>query len=180
VDSNNDYLKRGKGKINGGIKKDAFFSFYLKNAKEKVISRIKYNAFMKELLEQFSDNIVTTGLELKIKQVGKLRVRSQKLNFFKTDGTLSKSLRVDWKKTWDFWLIKYPELTRNEITKINGKTVIYHENEHTDQEFYEHHWDKITASLKFKNFYTFKPSRQYSRLIAKTVKDPNRKVFYYG
>jgi hypothetical protein len=66
------------------------------------------------------------------------------------------------------------------ITEIDNKTVIYHENEHSNQEFYEHHWDKLTANLKYKNFYKFKPSRQYSRLIAKVVKDPNRKTFYYG
>jgi hypothetical protein len=174
------YLQRGKGKVKGNVKKNDFYKFYLENAKEKVIDRITYNAFLKEVIETFSNAIVTTGLELKINSVGKIRVRTQRLNFFKKDGVKSKSLRVDWHKTWAHWHNKYPGLSRQEITEVPDKTLIYHENEHSNQEFYEHHWDKLTTSLKFKNFYKFKPSRQYSRLIAKVVKDPNRKTFYYG
>lgn len=174
------YLQRGKGKVTGNVKKSDFYKFYLENAKEEVLNKPLYNAFLKDLLVAFSEKIITTGLELKVNAVGKIRIRSRKLNFFKKDGIKSKSLRVDWHKTWAHWCNKYPELSREEITNIKDKTLIYHENEHSNQEFYEHHWDKLTTSLKFKNFYKFKPSRQYSRLIAKVVKDPNRKVFYYG
>lgn len=180
VEDSNTYLKRGKGKLAGGIKKAAFFSFYQKNAKETLVDKPTYNAFVKDLLEAYSTAVVATGLELKITKVGKLRIRSSHLNFFKVNGERSKSLKPNWQATWEFWHIKYPGLTRDEIVNINNKRVIYHENDHTDQEFYEHYWDKVTANLKFKSFYTFKASRQYSRLIAKIVKDPNRKVFYYG
>ena len=180
VEETNTYLKRGKGKIAGSIKKDAFYKFYEQNAKEKRVPRVRYNAFIKELLTRYSHAIVELGLELKINKIGKIRVRSQKLRFFNKDGKRNKNLRVDWHKTWAYWHSKYPELNRQEITQIENKTVIYHENDHTDQEFYGHHWDNLTASLKYKSFYGFKASRQYSRLIAKVVKDPNRKVFYYG
>lgn len=176
----NNFLKRGKGKIKGSIKKDAFYNFYEKNCKEKKISRIAYNAFLKELLDNFSKAIVELGLELKIVKVGKIRIKSNKLNFFKKDGTRSKHLRVNWQATWDYWHTKYSNLTKQEITEVKNKKVLYHDNDHTNQEFYSHHWDNLTMSLKYKTFYNFKPSRQYSRLIAKVVKDPNRKVFYYG
>ena len=73
-----------------------------------------------------------------------------------------------------------PDLSQEEIIKLENKKVIYHQNDHSNGEFYEHYWDKLTNTLKYKSFYVFKPSRQYSRLIAEVVKDPNRKVFYYG
>jgi len=176
----NSYLKRGKGKIAGSIKKDAFYKFYESNAKEKKVTRVVYNAFIKELLSRYSHAIVESGLELKINKIGKIRVRSHNLRFFNKDGKRNKNLRVDWHKTWAYWHSKYPELNRQEITEIKDKVVLYHDNDHTEQEFYAHHWDNLTANLKYKSFYGFKASRQYSRLIAKVVKDPNRKVFYYG
>ena len=87
---------------------------------------------------------------------------------------------MNWKDTWDYWYKKYPGLTKEEIVNINNKPIIYHDNEHTNGEFYEHYWDNSTINLKYKSFYNFNASRQYSRLIAKVVKDPNRKTFYYG
>jgi hypothetical protein len=174
------YLQRGKGKVTGNVKKSDFWKYYLLHSKENKVDKVVYNAFLKDLISTFSEEIVTTGLEIKIPSVGKFRIRSKKLVFFNKEGIKSKTLRVDWHKTWAHWHNKYPDLNRQQITEIKDKTVIYHENEHTSQEFYEHHWDKITTALKYKNFYKFKPSRQYSRLIAKIVKDPNRKVFYYG
>ena len=176
----NNFLKRGKGKIAGDIKKDQFYKYYLENAKEKIVIRSTYNKFVKDLLQTFSQEIVEKGLELKINRVGKLRIRSREMHFFKKNGERSKSLRVNWSATWDYWGIKYPGLTRDEITQITNKTLIYHENDHTNQEYYEHFWDNFTTNLKYKSFYTFKASRQYSRLIAQVVKDPNRKTFYYG
>ena len=160
---------RGEGKIKGEVKKNDFYKHYKDKAKEEIISKPLYNSFIKEL-----------GLELKINKVGKFRVRSKQLHFFNKDGTRAKSLKVDWQATWSFWHEKHPSLSKEEIIDLKNKQVIYHQNDHTDGEFYEHYWDKLTNTLKYKSFYVFKPSRQFSRLIATVVKDVNRKVFYYG
>ncbi len=173
-------IKRGKGKLTGNVKKNDFYKHYKANAKETLVNQSLYNSFLKDLLGAFSDAIVELGLELKINRVGKLRIRSKKLHFFDKNGKRCKSLKVDWQSTWDYWKSKYSDLSKEEIIKIKNKTVIYHQNDHSSGEFYEHFWDKFTNNLKYKSFYVFKPSRQYSRLIAKVVKDPNRKVFYYG
>lgn len=180
MEDSNTYLRRGKGKLAGDVKKAAFYLFYKEHAKEAILPRSTYNAFVKELLIAYSSNVVETGLELKVTKVGKLRIRSSHLNFFKKNGERSKSLKPNWHATWEYWHTKYPGLTNDEIVEIKDKKVIFHENDHSDQEFYEHHWDKLTSNVKFKTFYRFKASRQYSRLLAKVVKDPNRKVFYYG
>lgn len=180
LETNNTYLQRGKGKICGDIKRRHFFAFYKKHAKEKQVTEKQYKSFLTELLSIFSEKIITEGLELKIVQFGKIRIRSNKLHFFKKNGERCKSLRPDWKKTWEYWFTKYPGLSRQEIVAIEGKKVIYHDNDHTDGEFYEHFWDKTKIICNHANFYTFTASRQYSRLLAKTVKDVDRKVFYYG
>jgi hypothetical protein len=175
-----NFLKRGKGKVTSSLKKSDIYKHYLKNLKEEKVDVKVYNKFIKELLQAYSTEIVTTGLELRIPKIGKFRVRSKPLHFFRADGERSKSLKVNWKATWDYWHIKYPGLTKDEIINVPDKKVLYHENEHSNAEFYEHFWDNYSTALKYKSFYNFKPSRQYSRLIALVVKDPNRKTFYYG
>jgi len=174
-----NYLKRGEGKKSDITKYD-FFSFYRKHSQFSKLERTQYSRFIKELLIAYSEAIVKEALELKLGKLGYIRVQSKKLNFFNKEGKLQKSLKPDWQATWKYWERLYEGKTRDEITEIKNKKVIYHQNTHTQQEFYRHLWDKATAIVKYKRFYTFKPSRQYSRLIAQVVKDPNRNVFYYG
>lgn len=174
-----EFLKRGKG-TKSDITKYDFFSFYRKHAQFSMLGRTQYSRFLKELLIAYSNAIVAEGLELKLERVGFIRVQAKKLNFFNREGKLQKSLKVDWSATWKYWEEKYPELTKEQIVALENKKVIYHQNDHTNQEFYRHLWDKTTATVKYKRFYKFKASRQYSRLIAKIVKDPNRQIFYYG
>lgn len=175
----NKYLKRGKGKKSNITKYD-FYSYYRKNATRTKLERKEYSRFLKDILVKYSEAIVLDALELKIGKLGYIRVQSKKLNFFNKEGKLQRSLKVDWKATWDYWENLYEGKTRDEITEIKNKKVVYHQNDHTNQEFYRHLWDKATAIVKYKRFYRFKPSRQYSRLIAKVAKDPNRKTYYYG
>jgi hypothetical protein len=176
----NNYLKRGDGKNKGDVKKYDFFSHYRANAKLERLERKQYSKFLKDLLNVYSESIVTEALELKLNNIGYIRVQAKQLKFIDNEGNLFKGLKPDWKKTWEHWEKKYPNKTRDEIIEISNKKVVYFENNHTNQEFYKHIWDNVTAVLKFKRFYKFKPSRQYSRLIKQVVSDPNRKVFYYG
>ena len=175
----NKYLKRGKGE-KSTITKYHFYSYYRAHSQYSKLERTQYSRFLKELLIAFSEAVEKEALELKLGKLGYIRVQAKKLNFFNKEGKLQKSLKVDWKATWEFWEQKYEGLTRDEITQIKNKKVIYHQNDHTSQEFYRHLWDKATAIVKYKRFFKFKPSRQYSRLITKVVTDPRRTVFYYG
>lgn len=172
-------LQRGKGKNLGNIKKKDFYKYYKENARLPKLENIKYNNFLKDLLETFSKAIVEEALELKINQIGKIRIKTKVLNLIKSNGELSK-LKVNWKATWDYWFSKYEGLTKEEIVKQKNKKLLYHDNEHSNQEYYVHYWNNFTSNLKYKSFYDFKPSRQYSRLLAQIIKDPNRKIFYYG
>jgi len=173
-------LKRGKGKSIASIKKYNFFSYYREKTILNKIERKEYSSFIKDLLIAYSEAIVKENLQLKMGKLGTIRIQAKKLHYFTKNGERAKTLQVDWQKTLAYWEEKYEGKTRDELKKIQNKTVIYHENEHTNGEFYRHLWDNLTAVVKYKRFYKFKPSRQYSRLIATTVKDKNRKIFYYG
>ena len=174
------YLKRGKGKAIADVKKYDFFSHYRKNAELEKLERKEYSNFLKDLLTLYSEMIVKENFQLKLGRLGYIRIQAKKLHFFTKEGKRAKTLQVDWPKTWVYWEKKYEGKTRDEITEIKNKKVLYFENEHTNKEFYRHLWDNATAVVKFKRFYKFKPSRQYSRLITTMVTDPNRTVFYYG
>ena len=174
----NTYLICTSGKINGDIKKAFFYKKYKKSVEQPLDQRI-YNVFLKDLLKSYSEAIVEEGLELKLGVLGRLRIRSKQLHFFKKDGNKAKSLRPNWKACWELWETKYSGLTRDEIKEINKKPIVYHDNAHTQGEFYEHFWDRSTAIVKYQKFYNFNPSRQYSRLISSVVNKPNRTVFYY-
>jgi hypothetical protein len=176
----NEYLKRGEGKNIANVKKYEFYSHYRKHSKLKKLERTQYSAFVKDLMIAYSTAIVAENMQIKFGKLGYIRVQAKQLNFVKQNGELSKTLKVDWYKTWVYWEKKYEGKTRDEIIEIENKKVLYFENNHTNQEFYKHLWDNTTAIIKFKRFYKFKPSRQYSRLITKIVSDPNRKIFYYG
>ncbi|QDP66166.1 MAG: hypothetical protein GOVbin3661_82 [Prokaryotic dsDNA virus sp.] len=180
----NTYLKRGKGKSNGNIIKRHFFSYYNKHSKLKKVSRKAYDNFLKELLEAYSNAIVKDNMSLKVGSLGYIRIKATKGKFFNKEGKLAKSLKPNWPATFEYWHKKWPDLTRDEIVALKDKgikkKVVYFQNEHTNREYYEHYWDTSTTMVKFHRFYEFTPSRQYSRLIAKIVKDPNRKTYYYG
>lgn len=175
---NNTYLIRSSGKTNGNIKKKYFYTKYKKESSRPLNERT-YNTFLKDLLQSYGEAIVKEGLELRMGNLGRIRIRSKQLHFFKKDGNKAKSLRPNWKACWELWETKYPNSTRDEITKINNKPVVYHDNSHTQGEFYEHFWDKTTAITKYQSFYNFSPSRQFSRMINQIVNKPNRTVFYY-
>lgn len=175
-----NYLKRGSGKNKGNIKKYDFFSHYRKNTTYEKLDRKTYSAFVSELLKEYSEAIVKKNLELKFGKLGYIRVQARNLHFFNKEGKLSKSLKPDWKKTWESWEKKYPNISRDEITKIKNKKVIYFENDHTNGEFYLHLWDNITSLVKFKSFYKFKAARKYGRMITEEVNKKPRTVFYYG
>jgi len=134
---------------------------FLKRGKGKVTSSIKKSNLYKYYLQNSKEEKV----EVKVYN----RFVKELLQTYSTEIV-----------TTGYWHTKYPGLTKDEIINVPDKKVLYHENEHSNAEFYEHFWDNYSAVLKYKSFYIFKASRQYSRLIAQVVKDPNRKTFYYG
>jgi len=173
------YLKRTDGKNNGDIKRKHFYQHYSKNHKAKKVTKTVYNDFLTDVVETLMTEMITNNLEVHLPTVGRFRIRANKTNFI-SERTGRLIAKVDWKATWVYWESKYSNLSRPEIVAIKDKKVIYHENNHSQGESYNFHWDKVTTNIANKFLYKFEPTRTFARLLAQTVKDPNRKVFYYG
>ena len=75
-------MNRGKGKTTGELKKKDFYNYYVNNSKEPTVPQSTYNKFIKELLNTYSKEIVEKWLELKLNKLGKIRIRTKKLNYF--------------------------------------------------------------------------------------------------
>jgi hypothetical protein len=186
-------------RFKGDITKNDFWLHYKNNAKEgkkillktkdsegkqkikiKKLEKAEYNKFINELLKTYGEIIVKEAFELKFHRLGSIRIKSKKLSLLDENGKFNKGVKVNWVATWEYWNAKYKGKTREEILQIPDKTLIRFTNEHTENEYYYHFWYKERSVVKYRILYKFLPSRQFSRLIAKTVKEPNRKVFYYS
>jgi hypothetical protein len=172
-------IKQKNPKRKSDKKKLDFYKDYSNNHNHNPVTISQYNNFTSDLFKRFSKAIVELNLELKLGRLGKFRIQSINVGVAKKSGDLRKR-QPDWARTKEYWKTKYPGLTPEELKEIKNKLIIYHENEHSNGEYYKHLWDRLTMRSPNYMLYKFIPSRQFSRLLAKTVKDPNRKVFYYG
>ncbi len=63
----NSYLKRGKGKTVGDIKKKDFYSYYRKHSSaKKKLDKLAYGRFTKDLMSTFSEAIVKDAINTEI------------------------------------------------------------------------------------------------------------------
>ena len=179
-DNNRQWAKRTEGKVKQGMVKYAFYSYYRKNTVTSKMTRKQFDAFMNDMIETLTTAMLEESLEIKIPLIGNFRVRERKLTLLNDQGEIKKSLKVDWNKTWSFWRTIHPGLTDNQIAKIEGKKVLYHDNEHTHNYFYSIIWEKRRSMLSNKSIYVFKPMRTLKHKLAVILKDNNKQVFYYG
>lgn len=165
--------KRTRGKFNSPLRKRDFYSFYRKNNKKPIDQKV-YNDFFTDFFKTIVEKMITENLEFKVESFGRFRIRSKKLPFYDIN-----KLKPDWKKTKEHWLKEYPDLSLEEIKKIKNKLIIYHENEHTNGETYAYLWEIRESVQSLLRYYRFIPTRTNNRLLAKILKDPKTKTFYY-
>jgi hypothetical protein len=179
-DNNRAWAKRTEGKVKQGMKKYAFYSYYRKNTINSKMTRLQFDAFMNDMIESLTKAMINESLDIKIPLLGVFRVRERKLTLLNDNGEVKKSLKADWGKSWDFWRTKYPELTDNEIAKLKGKQVLYHDNEHTNNCFYSIVWEKRRSVVRNKSIYVFKPMGTLKQKLVNVLKDNDKQIFYYG
>jgi hypothetical protein len=172
-------IKQKNPKKKSDVKKVSFYNNYKKEHSSPEVSLTQYYGFLSDVFKKFSEEIVLSNMELRLLKLGKFRVQSVSKGILKKNGEM-RARKPDWARTKQYWSEKYPGLTPLELKEINNKLIIYHENEHTNGEYCKHLWDKMTVFSNNVRLYKFIPSRQFSRLLASVLKDPNRKVFYYA
>lgn len=162
--------KRGKQKVKNHFTVLVGYERYKENEAYPVSSKV-YWSIHKEIntaiLELLRREAFTYTLPEKL---GRLRIKKYKQRLKLTeDGQIEwRGANVDYKKTWDYWRSKWPNLTDEEILQIppEGRTKIYHTNFHTGGYRYKYFWDKGAATFAGKNCMTFKPVRSASRGLA--------------
>lgn len=71
-------------------------------------------------------------------------------------------------------MTKYVDWKRTKDTGVR----VFLENEHTNGYYYRFLWQRYKRNFRFKALYTFIPSRENKRKLAKILKDPDRTIDY--
>ena len=162
-----------KEKIKCSVKLLDFYKDYKKKSK-KPIDYSKYSEISKELSKGMVEVLFNTGL-LKLPLMGNINIYKRKRKIvYNEDGTLNKiGYKVDWKKTKEYWGVKYPGLNAEQLKEIKGKTKIYCDSEF--RLFFK--YDKRSAKYRGKLLLYFIPVRQVCRKLNKFVNE-NKHIDY--
>jgi len=136
------------------------------------VDRKIFDKISGELFHAFAMSMIKEATTIKLTRLGDFRIRGFKPKYLNAAGELkAKILRPDWKKTKEYWAVKYGGLSAVELKKIKNKPIIYHMNEHSNGYSYETIWNKQTVAVKGKSCYYFKAARKYDRERARLIKE---------
>jgi hypothetical protein len=170
--------KGSVGKYKVDYKLEHFYKDYKKESSNS-LTKQQYSLFYKEIMAELMTVMIEKSTEIRIPSIGYFSVLSYKPALIK-DGEINKrGLNPDWKKTWEYWYTKYKGKTQQEIVAISNKTLIYHENKHSQGLSYSFKWNNFTSQIKGKQGYKFIASTQYKKRVNQFVKD-NPNHCYYG
>jgi len=114
--------------------------------------------------KMFTEHILETGEKIKLPNgLGEFTINKKKrVRVTIVNGKEYINLPIDWKKT-----------------REKGK-YIYNFNYHTEGYFFGWKWFKRSSRFKFSSFWTFKPTRNNSRLISKYIKSDEKYQHIYA
>lgn len=167
--------KRGPGKIKIDIKSEEQFKYYIKATGNKHnLTQTTYTEIKEKFFSYILDKIITESYEYRIPyRLGYIvPIKYKKKVHYDENGLIKPgSFSVDFGTTLKLW-----ESDENARKK---KKVILHLNEHSNGYTPALWWDRRTSNVINLRYYSFKPTRNTDRTLAKVFKDPNRKVDYY-
>lgn len=143
--------KGSKGKHKVERKARDFWRWYFINNKRP----IPYSKGMKlypELMHSLLEMTIETGSYFLIPNLGNFCCVKRKMHISTEDGKLDISkIGIDWKATKDLWKEKYPNVSTEEIKKIEDRPYIYHRNKTTLGESLKIMWIRV-PSVKYTSF----------------------------
>ena len=167
--------KRGKGKVISDIKSKEQFDYYVEvTGNPANISRKTFIEIREKFFRKIVDKIITEGYEYRFPyRLGYLTPIKYKKKVHYTENGMIKpgSFSVDYRATLKLWE------ENPEAAKI--KKVLVHLNEHSNGYTPALWWDRRSSNIRNLRYYSYKPTRDINRTIAKVFKDPLRKVDYY-
>jgi hypothetical protein len=172
--------KKYKIKMKSTLSPDAFYNNFIRVTNVGRPSKIIYTNLVTDYIKALTDEMIYNNTEITFPFIGSFRVQERKCNYTTKDGSRLLKRRVDWKATHEMHLAKHPGLTLDEIYALpEKKKVLYFENEITGNCFYRILWRKNNV-LKNRYLYSFKTSNTVRVKLVANLKDPNRKIQYYG
>src|SRR6056297_2753989 len=150
-------IKRGKRKMIANYAIRDLYKYYKQNH-DNPVSYKEFKRYLIFITSYIMHNILYEKMEfVSPKRVGNFRIRRMK-NKIKVDENnevQTNYLKPDWKKCWELWHEKYPDLSDEEIAKIPNKEKIYHLNNHSDGYYNKFYWDKLTCNIRNHTAYSF-------------------------
>lgn len=167
--------KRGEGKIKIDIKSQEQYDYYVKTTGNPLhISKRIYTEIREKFFKKIMEKVITEAYEYRFPyKMGYLLPIKYKKKIHYADNGLIKpgSFSIDYGATLKLWE-ENPEAAKN-------KKVLVHLNEHSNGFTPALWWDRRSTIVTNLRYYSFKPTRDINRTIAKVFKDPHRKVDYF-
>ncbi len=158
-------------RIPSDVKTKDLFNYYKNNTKEKIVTNKEYQKILKLYGEISFKKMMYENFHFRLpERMGDLYVIKTFMFNSNKEGEKIK-LPVDWNATKKLW-------AKNEEAKQN-KILVKHLNKHTDGYLIRIKYDRKTSNFKNKTFYTFKLKREFTRELAKSVKNPSLKLDYF-
>lgn len=161
--------KRTEGKIKSHYGMKDYYSFF-NSEYDLNIDKETYNKIINDFNLEVMNLIIEENLDYNLTHLGStLSIRKIKRKPKIINGKVYNTNPIDWVKTRKMWESD-PE------TKVK-KLLVRYLNNHTSGFIFKINFKKYNYSFKNKKYYSFKPSRDFSRLLGKRIKDENKDKF---
>lgn len=174
-------MKRSKGKIEVHYGIADFYKYYTSKTTNPVSKQL-FNSIISEINENIGKAVIEEAYEFKFPTLRlylSVCKKKSKIRLDENGEPILKWLPIDYKATKELWNKLYPDLTEEEIIKIEDRPRVYQRNKHTYGYVYKPFLDKSTSNCTNKSVYYFKFSRANSRLLAKYIKSEDFVDNYY-
>ncbi|MCD6329194.1 MAG: hypothetical protein J7M10_02390 [Candidatus Cloacimonetes bacterium] len=149
---------------------------------EANVPYITYSTIIKDFNTSLSKAIMLHSFEFVMPyRLGKVRIRriENKLRLNEKGEIDTTRLAPNWNECWKLWFRLYPGKTREEITKIRGKKMVYHLNKHTDGNSFTLFWSKIGNNIIHNRIYSLIFTYTNRRFLAQVIESEGPKTTFY-
>ena len=176
-------MTRGKNKFHSDFSSPDIFKYYCEEAgNKKGLTQKQFTTITKEFFAEVINLLIYDNIEFTFPgRLGNLRVLKFRNKFkLNKEGNLDKrKLRPNWKATKDLWKKIYAGKSWEEITALDNKPIVFHENKHSDGYNFKWYWDKLTCTVPNHTAYSIDISRKNDRKLAKALQDEDNDLNYY-
>ena len=159
--------KRTEGKIKSHYGMRDYFNYFKKNNPNLNINRTLYSKIISDINFEITNLIIEDNLTYVLPYLGSsLSIRKTKNIPKIKNNKLYNTSPVDWKTTNELW--------ESDKEAKENKILVRYLNEHTSRHVFRIYFKKYILYFKNKQYYSFKPCRDFSRMLAKRIKDENK------